>query len=60
MVYAVVNDEFVSVDYVLKNKDRVRIITDSLSFGPRKEWLDVAKTSLAKKRIKEFGKEGKY
>lgn len=30
MVYALVNDEFVSVDYVLKNKDRVRIITDSL------------------------------
>ena len=37
MVCAFVNDECVSVDYVLKNKDRVRIITDILSYGPRKE-----------------------
>lgn len=55
MVCAFVNDECVSVDYVLKNKDRVRIVTDVLSYGPRKEWADIAKTSYARKRIKEFG-----
>ena len=55
MVCAFVNDECVSVDYVLKNKDRVRIVTDILSYGPRKEWADIAKTSYARKRIKEFG-----
>ena len=54
MVGVFVNDECVPVDYVLKNKDRVRIVTDILSYGPRKEWIDIAKTSYARKRIKEF------
>ena len=52
MVGAFVNDEYVTVDYVLHNKDRVRIITNELSYGPREEWLDIAKTSLAKSKIK--------
>ena len=54
MIYAIVNDKYVPVDYVLNNKDRVRIIADILSYGPRKEWYDMAKTSYARKRIKEF------
>ncbi|MBQ9181275.1 MAG: bifunctional (p)ppGpp synthetase/guanosine-3',5'-bis(diphosphate) 3'-pyrophosphohydrolase [Bacilli bacterium] len=56
MVGAIVNDEHVSAEYVLKNKDRVFVLTDDLSFGPRDNWLDVAHTSLAKKKIKEFSK----
>lgn len=56
MVAAVVNDEYVSENYILKNKDRVRIITDDLSFGPREDWIDKAKTTKAKRKIKEFGK----
>lgn len=55
MVQAVVNDKVVPVDYELKNKDRVRIITNSLSFGPRSEWLDKVKTTKAKRMILEFG-----
>ena len=57
MVSAVVNNEYVPLNYELKNKDRVRIITDSLSFGPRDDWLDIAKTSYAKKKIKEFNRK---
>jgi len=57
MVGALVNDEYVPIDYVLKNKDRVRIVTDDLSFGPRKEWLDKAHTTHAKRKIKEFYKK---
>ena len=56
MVGAFVNDESVSVDYVLKNKDRIRIITDEMSYGPREEWLDKAQTTHAKKKIIEFNK----
>ena len=56
MVAAVVNDEPVPIDYILKNKDRVRIITDKFSFGPREEWIDKAKTTHAKRKIKEFNK----
>ena len=57
MVGAFVNDEYVPVGYVLQNKDRVRIVTNELSYGPRKDWLDIAKTSLAKSKIKEFSRK---
>ena len=57
MVGVFVNDEFVPVDYVLQNKDRVRIVTDDLSFGPREDWIDKAQTSLAKRKIKEFNRK---
>ena len=54
MVAAIINDEYVSIDYILQNKDRVKIITDELSFGPRENWENIAQTSYAKKRIREF------
>lgn len=57
MIGVFVNDEFVPIDYVLRNKDRVRIVTDELSYGPREDWIDKAQTSLAKRKIKEFGKK---
>lgn len=57
MVGVFVNDEYVQVDYILQNKDRVRIITDDLSYGPREDWIDKAQTSLAKRKIKEFNKK---
>ena len=56
MVAAIVNDEYVDVDKPLKNKDRVRIITDDLSFGPREDWEDKAVTTYAKRRIREFNR----
>ena len=56
MVGAVVNDKPVDVDYVLQNKDRVRIITDDLSYGPREEWIDKVKTTKAKRKIREFNR----
>ena len=54
MTAAFVNDEIVPLNYVLQNRDRVRIVTDVLSFGPRDEWLEYAKTASARKRIREF------
>ena len=57
MVGVFVNDEFVPIDYVLQNKDRVRIVTDELSYGPREDWIDKVQTSLAKRKIKEFNKK---
>ncbi len=57
MVGVFVNDEFVPIDYALRNKDRVRIVTDELSYGPREDWIDKAQTSLAKRKIKEFNKK---
>ena len=57
MVGAFVNDEYVPIDYVLQNKDRVRIVTDDLSYGPREDWIDKAQTSLAKRKIRDFCKK---
>lgn len=57
MVGALVNDKSVSNDYVLKSNDRVKIITDPLSFGSRDGWEDLAYTAHAKKKIREFRKK---
>lgn len=54
MIGATVNNHPVEVDYILKNKDRVKIITDDLSYGPREDWIEKAHTAYAKKKIKEF------
>jgi GTP diphosphokinase / guanosine-3',5'-bis(diphosphate) 3'-diphosphatase len=54
MVGAIVNDKYVPIDYQLQNKDRIKIITDKLAYGPKSEWFDKAHTSLAKRKIKEF------
>ena len=54
MVGAFVNDEVVPIDYILQKKDRVRIITDDLSFGSRDGWESKAYTSLAKRKIRAF------
>ncbi|CDA23711.1 gTP pyrophosphokinase [Mycoplasma sp. CAG:611] len=57
MVGVFVNDEYVPIDYILQNKDRVRIVIDDLSYGPREDWINKAQTSLAKRKIKEFNKK---
>lgn len=54
MVSATVNNKYVPIDYQLQNKDRVKIITDDLSFGPKADWVDKAQTTYAKRKIKEF------
>ena len=56
MVGAIINDESVGIDTILKNKDRVKIITDPLSCGPKLEWQDKARTMRAKRLIKQFSK----
>lgn len=56
MVGGFVNDEYVPIDYVLHNKDRVRIVTDNLSFGPRDNWEEKAHTSYAKRKIRSFNR----
>ena len=57
MVGVFINEEYEPIDYILQNKDRVRIITDDLSFGPREEWLNKVKTTRAKRKIREFNRK---
>lgn len=57
MVGAIVNDDKVSIYDELHNKDRIRIITSKYSMGPGRDWLENAKTTHAKRRIKEFSRK---
>ena len=57
MVAAIINDEYVPVETILHTKDRIRIITDDLSYGPRDNWEKVATTTYAKRKIREFNRK---
>ena len=52
MVQAIVNDRKVADDYILQNKDRVRILTNRYGI-PKKEWEDKVKTTRALALIKK-------
>lgn len=54
MVGAIVNDTIVSLDYILKNNDIVKININKNSVGPSKEWLNIAFTTQAKNKIRSF------
>ena len=49
-----VNGSIVPIDYILKNKDIVRIITDLNKHTPDEEWVNIAYTTYAKRKIKEY------
>jgi len=51
MVGVIVNCGYVTFDYKLKDKDKVTIITDQFSDGPKEEWVNLAYTTHAKQRI---------
>ena len=54
MLAVMVNGSFVPVNYKLKNKDKVRIITSNEQKIPNEEWIDIAYTTYAKRKIKEY------
>lgn len=54
MVGAIVNNTIVPLDYELQSNDIIKINTNKTSLGPSKEWIEIAKTSQAKNKIKAF------
>ena len=54
MVGAIVNDNIVPFDYILKTGDIIKINTSKLSKGPNKDWLNFAITSGARNKIRAF------
>ena len=52
-VGAIVNDTMVTLDYVLQDNDVVKIMTNQNS-TPNKDWINIAKTTAAKTKIKAY------
>ena len=56
MVGARVNDKLVTIDYVIKNGDRIEVITSANSKGPSRDWLNLVKSTQAKNKINQWFK----
>ncbi len=57
MVGARVNGRIVTLNYEIKNGDRVEIITSQNSKGPSRDWLNIVATSQARNKINQWFKK---
>ena len=57
MVGAIVNNNIVPLDYILKDNDIIKINTNKNSVGPSYEWINLAHTAQAKNKIRAFFKK---
>lgn len=54
MVGAKANGRIVTFDYIIKNGDRIEIMTSQNSKGPSRDWLEIIKSSQARTKINQW------
>ena len=56
MIGARVNGRLVTIEYVIRNGDRIEIITSQNAKGPSRDWLNIVKSTQAKNKINQWFK----
>ena len=59
MVSCKVNHRIVTFDYPLQNGDIVEVVTSKAAHGPSRDWMNIAKSSEARNKIRQWFKKEK-